>query len=360
MELESPLKELYGRDRLSILEAQRAAQVIAFGPISFQASRMMWKLGIFQALSDNPDGINLKQIAEITKLSLYAVKVLVEASLTIGTVILKDGKFFITKTGWYILTDKMTQVNMDFTNDVNYKGFYEIERCLKEGKPEGLKSLGNWSTVYEGLSELEPEVQKSWFAFDHFYSDSSFDEALKIIFERNPKKILDVGGNTGRFALRCTDYNPQVEVTVMDLPQQCKMLKKNVVESKNVNRISTYPADVLSDTKYPEGYDAIWMSQFLDCFSQEQILHIVTNAKQALKPGGRLYIMETFWDRQKYEAASYCLTMTSLYFTVIANGNSKMYHSDDMIQILKSAGYTVENITDNLSFGHSVLECKLQ
>ena len=68
MELESPLKELYGRDRLSILEAQRAAQVIAFGPISFQASRMMWKLGIFQALSDNPDGINLKQIAEITKL----------------------------------------------------------------------------------------------------------------------------------------------------------------------------------------------------------------------------------------------------------------------------------------------------
>lgn len=360
MELNSPLKEIYGRDKLSILEAQRKAQEIAFGPISFQASRMMWKLGVFQALNDNPDGLGLKDIAQITGLSLYAVKVLVEASLSVGTVILKDQKFFLTKTGWYILTDKMTQVNMDFTNDVNYKGFFDIEKCLKDGKPEGLKALGNWPTVYEGLSQLEPEVQKSWFAFDHFYSDSSFDEALEILFARSPKRILDVGGNTGRFALRCTDYNPDVQVTVMDLPQQCNMLNDNVKDTPNSARISTHPANVLGDAIYPEGFDAVWMSQFLDCFSEEQIAHIVTGAKSAVGKQGRLYIMETFWDRQKYEAASYCLTMTSLYFTVIANGNSKMYHSDDMIRVLKESGYEIVSIYDNLAFGHSILECKLQ
>ncbi|MCQ2252023.1 MAG: methyltransferase domain-containing protein [Bacteroidales bacterium] len=359
MKLESPLKEKYGKDKLSILEAQRAAQAIAFGPISFQASRMAWKLGIFSALNDNPKGLNLKEIADITKLSLYAVKVIVEASLSIGTIILKDEKFFITKTGWYILTDKMTQVNMDFTHDVNYKGFFDLEACLKEGKPVGLKALGNWPTVYEGLSELEPEVQKSWFAFDHFYSDSSFQEALEILFRRNPKRILDVGGNTGRFALRCTDFNKDVEVTVMDLPQQIGMLKKNIANTENESRINTYPANVLGDTEYPEGFDAVWMSQFLDCFSEEQIFHIVSRAKQALKPGARLYIMETFWDRQKYEAASYCLTMTSLYFTVIANGNSKMYHSDDMIAIVEKAGYKIAAIHDDLQFGHSILECEV-
>ena len=31
-----------------------------------------------------------------------------------------------------------------------------------------------------------------------------------------------------------------------------------------------------------------------------------------------LYIMEPFWDRQRYETASYCLTMISLYFTAMA------------------------------------------
>ena len=34
--------------------------------------------------------------------------------------------------------------------------------------------------------------------------------------------------------------------------------------------------------------------------------------------------METLWDRQRYETASYCLTQISLYFTAMANGNSKM------------------------------------
>ena len=48
MELNSPQKELYGKDRLTALQAQRLAQEIAFGPIVFQVSRLMVKFGIFQ------------------------------------------------------------------------------------------------------------------------------------------------------------------------------------------------------------------------------------------------------------------------------------------------------------------------
>ena len=359
MKLEPPLNEKYGTDRSTIFEAQRKAQELAFAPIAFQATRMMWKLGIFKILNDNPKGIPLEDIAGQAGLSLYEVKVLVEASLSAGTVIVKGDLFFITKTGWYILNDKMTQVNIDFTNDVNYLGFYNIEEALKEGRPAGLRTFGNWTTVYEGLSELPKDVQDSWFGFDHFYSDSSFEEALGIVFNHPVKRLLDVGGNTGRFAMQCANYNKDVEITVMDLPQQCKMLNNNVKDFAQKSRISTHPADVLTDVEFPQGFDAVWMSQFLDCFSEEQILHIVTSARRALKPGARLFVMETFWDRQKYEAATYCLTMTSLYFTVIANGNSKMYYSGDMIKIFEKAGYRICNIYDNLAFGHSIVECQV-
>ena len=47
------------------------------------------------------------------------------------------------------------------------------------------------------------------------------------------------------------------------------------------------------------------MSQFLDCFSEEQILRIVSNAKHSLNKGGRLIIMENLWDKQQYETATY-------------------------------------------------------
>ena len=72
----------------------------------------------------------------------------------------------------------------------------------------------------------------------------------------------------------------------------------------------------------------------------------------------RLYIMETLWDRQRYEPAAFCLTMTSLYFTALANGNSKMYHSEDMIRLVNTAGLRVEEIHDGLGQGHSILVCR--
>ncbi len=361
MKLESPLKEKYGKDKKSILEAQRAAQEIAFAPIAFQASRMMLKLGVFQALKDNPDGLSMEEIAEKTNISKYAAKVLVEASLSIGTVIVKDDRFFLTKTGWYLLTDKMTRVNMDFVNDVNYLGFFHLEEALKEGRPAGLKALGDWPTVYEGLKYLDEPAKSSWFAFDHFYSDHSFDEALGIVFSKPVNKLMDVGGNTGKFSMKCVAYNDKVNVTVMDLPGQLDMLRENIKSIPGADRISTCPRNLLKDSDYPKGFDVIWMSQFLDCFSEEQIFQIVSNAKQSLNKDGRLIIMENLWDRQQYETATYCLTMTSLYFTAIANGNSKMYHSQDFIDILNKAGYKIAAIHDNVGgYGHTILECTVE
>ena len=100
------------------------------------------------------------------------------------------------------------------------------------------------------------------------------------------------------------------------------------------------------------------MSQFLDCFSEQQIVSILSRAKAAMGPDSRVFIMETLWDRQRFEPAAFCLTMTSLYFTAIANGNSKMYNTDDMSRLIGEAGLEVEHIYDHLGQGHSIIVCK--
>ena len=102
------------------------------------------------------------------------------------------------------------------------------------------------------------------------------------------------------------------------------------------------------------------MSQFLDCFSEDEILSILTRASETMDKDTRLYIMETFWDRQRFEPAALCLTMTSLYFTAIANGNSKMYHSECMERLVEKAGMKVETIHDGLGQGHSIMVCVLK
>ena len=361
MELQSPQKELYAKERFSAIDAQRLAQEIAFGPVVFQVSRLMVKFGIFEMLNNSKNGLSLDEIIEKTKLSRYAVQCLLESSLTIGTVLLKDEKFFLAKAGWFLIHDDMARVNMDFNHDVNYLGLFNLEEALLNGKPEGLKVFGTWKTIYEGLSQLPAQVQKSWFGFDHFYSDNSFKQALEIVFANRPRTLLDVGGNTGRWALQCVDFNNEVAVTIMDLPQQLEMMRAQTKGRNGAERIFGHGVDLLDKSvTFPTNFDAIWMSQFLDCFSEEEVTSILTRAAKSMNSNTRLYIMETLWDRQKFETASYCLAQISIYFTAMANGNSKMYYSGDMVRCVENAGLQVETIHDGLGLGHSIIVCTLK
>ena len=235
MNLSPDLEKSYTKEQLSARQAQRLAEFIAWGPVVFQASRLMIKFGILDLIRDS-DGLTRAEIVEKTKLSDYAVKCLLEASLCIGTILIEpeSEKYTISKTGWFLLNDPATRVNIDFNHDV----WFKLEESLLNGKPEGLAHFGNWQTVYEGLSELPPHVQKSWFGFDHFYSDSSFPQALKIIFDTQKVKTLyDVGGNTGKWALQCVEYNQDAKVTILDLPQQIEMMKSNIIGKKGAERM---------------------------------------------------------------------------------------------------------------------------
>ncbi|NIA27099.1 MAG: SAM-dependent methyltransferase, partial [Desulfobulbaceae bacterium] len=100
---------------------------------------------------------------------------------------------------------------------------------------------------------------------------------------------------------------------------------------------------------------AIWMSQFLDCFSEPQILAILIQAAGALEENNSLYVLEPFWDCQQFNTGAYSINATSLYFTCLANGVSRMYNSKDIIDIAREAGFGVKAQHDNIGTGHTLL-----
>ena len=348
-------------DNQSTLDAKFAAQKLAFGPLMFQAARVLRDTGALLFLKDRgQEGCTPEELAEETELNLYASRVLLEAALAAEMVVLQGSKFALTKLGYLVLMDPMTRVNMDFVHDVCYRAFFHLAEAIETGKPAGLRELGDWETIYEGLSQLPEQVQKSWFAFDHYYSDGVFGQVLPLVFERKPDRILDVGGNTGKWAMQCCNFDPEVQVTVVDLPGQLTKALENAGVEGFGARVSGCAMNVLAaDAQLPRGHDAIWMSQFLDCFSEEQIVHILRQAAQAMTSEARLYVLETFWDRQRFDAARFSVINTSLYFTAVANGNSKMYHSDRMKACLEQAGLVVEHEVDEVGISHSLLVARL-
>lgn len=344
--------------KINALEALEEAHRLAFAPFVFQASVSLRKLGILNYIFEN-NGATAAEISKNLSLSAYGVGVLLEIADTSNIVRKTDReKFELTKIGYFLNYDNTVNVNLNFANDVCYKGLFHLNESIKTGKPEGLKELGQWQTIYEGLSQLKPTEQKSWFDFDHHYSDTIFEEALERIFGKKPKTIFDIGGNTGKFSIKCCNFDQDVKVKIIDLQGQLNMAMANAENNGFKNRISGHAINWLSENpQIPKGADLLWMCQFLDCFSEEEILKILTTCTAAMDENAELVIVETFTDRQAFKASQFILEATSLYFTVLANGNSKMYPASIFIQLIEKAGLQLQ---EDIPLGeyHTMLVCK--
>lgn len=253
--------------------------------------------GLLAALLEaRRNGLTTAELVERTGLTDYAVETLCEGGLAFGLNGLEDGRWKITRTGTYIERDPLTRVNMDFTQDVCYLGLNDLEASLLESRPAGLRHLGDWPNIYEGLATLSPKARESWHAFDHYFSDGAFQQAHGLLLEHHtPQRLLDIGGNTGRNAAALCERDPHVEITIADLPGQCRRARANLAAQGHADRVRTVEIDLLDpESELPAGFDAVWMSQFLVCFSKAEIVSILERARRALAPGGVLWILDTY------------------------------------------------------------------
>jgi hypothetical protein len=359
--------ENYTKDTIKAVDAKFEALKIAFAPLTFQAVKALLELGLLKIISDSGDkGIGCEKAAEQAQISLYGAKVLLEIALGMNIVKILpcpsgEERFVLGKTGWFLLEDEMTKATLNFVNDICYKGAFELTRSVKTGKPLGLEVFGReGKTIYEVLSSLPEKEKESWFTYDHFYSDIGFEEAIPIVFSHNPKKIIDIGGNTAKWAIRCCRHDPRVEVLIVDLPGQTAVAEQKSAQAGFSGRIKTKACNILNtETDIPSGADIIWMSQFLDCFSLEDVTRIMEKVRPAAGISANVYILEPFWDKQRFEAAAYSLQATSLYFTCMANGNSKMYRYGEFAQAIERAGFNIVDARHNLgSNDYSLLCCR--
>lgn len=351
------LNKKFSPPRQSAFDARFEAQKIAFAPVVFQCVRFAWKRGLLQAIAGAGDtGLSVEQLAATGRWTPYVLKVVLETCLSSGVVYLEEGRYVLDKTGFVVLTDPITQVNIDFNHDVCYQALFELEHTLDAEKPLGLKVFGDWPTLYQGLSQLPEPARTSWLAFDHYYSDTSFPEIMPDVFATAPQRLMDIGANTGKFSLAALAANERVALHLVDLPGQLAVAGENLRQAGLGERASLHPTDLLDHSAaLPGEMDLVWMSQFLSCFSEDAIASIFARVAQALAARGQVLVLDTFWDRQRYDIAAYCLINTSPYFNVMASGNSKVYESADYIRLAEAAGLRLVTARDGIGYCHSLL-----
>lgn len=344
------------QNKKSIVEALTEAQKFVFAPLAFQAVSAMLDFGIIQYLDKNP--ATEEDIIKDLDLNEYVVRTLLQIAVANDFVKKEDNVFSLTKKAELFLYDDMTKTNFVFVKDVCYLGASEMFSSFKNASPEGLhKFVGNYPTIYPALTLLPEQMKKSWYEFNHLYSDNCFDEIFKIISQKYVK-FYDIGGNTGKFEKLCLKHDENFDITMFDLKENIEKIRNNP-ELKNCK---FHPIDVLSDNPdYPAFENsAVLMSQFLDCFAKKDIVKILGDLKQKMDSKSSVFILEPYTDMQKFEGAEYSLVHSSLYFTCMANGVSKFYTIKEMEELIKEAGLVIKQYYNGIgSFDYTLLECRL-
>ncbi len=338
-----------------LIEALSEAQKIAFSPLMFQAVNCLIELNILNEIDCRPQ--TKKELQDKLNLSDYILTTLLEVALINKIAEKKEDKFYITLIGEALLYDEMTRVNFNFTKDVCYIGANKLKESFLSETPFGIKEIFKEAkTIYPYISKLPDKMKKSWYEFDHYYSDNCFDIIYKMITPIS--KITDIGGNTGKFEKVVLKNNPNQDILMVDLPENIEIIKND----PELSNCSFFATDILDEKQeLPKLSGAVFMSQFLDCFSKEQIKLILNKIYKASSSDIKVYILEPLIDRQKFEGAKYSIIHTSLYFTCMANGKSKMYNYSDFEELINETGFEIKNSYDGLgAHDYTLIECVIK
>lgn len=338
------------------VSAMAEVQDLVFAPLVFQAAVTLVRGGLLAKISAAGEhGLSLEEAATDGR-SHYGCEVLLSVAARFGILEqnTENARYRLGRLGYFLLNDEMTRVNLDFVQDVCFQGAFFLEEAVQTGRPAGLRVFGDHDTVYTALSSLPEPVRKSWLAFDHFYSDAAFPRAAQLVLERAPATLLDIGGNTGRFARLLLKSSEQLKITIFDLPGQVGLAEQTGL---NDARLSWCAADIRRGEPLPSPMDAVWMSQFLDCFADGEIVSILGRARAALSEHGSVYLLEPLIDRQPHPAGGRALAAASLYFTCIANGNSRFFSEATLAALVDQAGLVAAERWDGLGTGHSLWRC---
>lgn len=141
-------------------------------------------------------------------------------------------------------------------------------------------------------SDTESEAEREAFLMGMFnVAMSQAEKIAKTLNLKGKKRLLDLGGGPGTYAVFFCRENPGLCATVFDRPTSEKFARGVVKRFGLEEQVGFVGGDFLEDD-LPTGYDVVWMSQILHGENPEDAAKLVAKAGKLLNPGGMIVIQE--------------------------------------------------------------------
>ena len=149
---------------------------------------------------------------------------------------------------------------------------FNYQRCL-DPSPENIELTRRWVRLTTILTRYEAQACLRYHRFDL------------------SKKMLDIGGNSGEFALQVCKIHPQIQTTVFDLPVVCAIGQEHIQREPEADRITFIRGNAIRDP-FPLNFDLITFKSMLHDWPEAEVDRFLVKAVASLEPGGTLLIFE--------------------------------------------------------------------
>ncbi|HWE02015.1 MAG TPA: methyltransferase [Tepidisphaeraceae bacterium] len=147
------------------------------------------------------------------------------------------------------------------------------------------------------------------------------------------KRLLDVGGGTGLYAIACLRANPTLRAVVWDRAEVLKVAREMADKFGVSDRIELIPGDMFT-SPIPTGCDVMLLSNILHDWDIPECQKLIDRCAGALAPGGTLLVHDVFLNDNLDGPLVIALYSTALFN--ITEGRA--YSADEYRRMLRAAG----------------------
>jgi len=297
--------------------------------------------GIFTTLENAPAGI--PELATRLGFDQRATSIVVRLLAALGLLVPREDRFHLTdQARIYLLPSSpfywgpMMRIGVSEWHYSTALAAMKKKESASLTRPDGTPLAAGTGRASDGWAEgkISSEDARQIAARMHAHSLAPAIACARNYDFTGVRRLLDVGGGSGCFAIAMARMYPDLRCTIMELPTMCDAAHRYIEEGGVADRVDTMAVDMFRD-RWPEGYEAIFFSNIWHDWNFTTCSWLAKRSYEVLPPGGRILLHEMLLDEDgagPRAAASFSMMM-------LLATQGQQFTLDELKTILGNAGF---------------------
>jgi len=245
------------------------------------------RLGLFERLAERRSTV--AEIVQGLDTDPRATGVLCDALVSLELLEKEDDRYSLTTVAAEVLVSgsPASKAHRYLLGARQYERWGRLGDIVQQGRRQALAGV-----------EAEVEAPHAFAAAMADVGRASVAKLLRVVDLAGVRRLLDLGGGPGVYAIAITEAHPGVEAVVFDRPDTIEAARRNIRDAGLESRVRTLAGDAFADD-LGGPYDFVLVSNFLHIFAPDDIRRLLGRCAAALAPGGRLCIKDFVLDPQR-------------------------------------------------------------